>query len=58
MKIKKKNINKYKQKEKQDKILKAVGIDESNIVESKRERKPKKKYLTYETSFIGSFCLL
>ena len=38
MKIKKKNINKYKQKEKQDKILKAVGIDESNIVESKRQK--------------------
>ena len=30
-------------KRKQDKILKAVGIDESNIIESKRERKPKKK---------------
>ena len=29
-------------KRKQDKILKAVGIDESNIVENKRQRKPKK----------------
>ena len=29
-------------KRKQDKKLKAVGIDESNIIENKRQRKPKK----------------
>ena len=39
----KNKTNKTKTTErKQDKILKAVGIDESNIIESKRQRKPKK----------------